>query len=101
MLLFYYIISFILHWAALSTYWDFITGKDNLYLHGFFVGLSTIPYMFLGIPLYLIIIRSIVLAISFGLINKYANKWTIPHSDDLEELSRGGLLIITLPILLI
>jgi hypothetical protein len=70
-------------------------GKDNFYMHGFFVGLSTIPCMVLGISLYAILIYSLVLAITMGLWSKW---W---KNDVVEETGRGSLIILTLPLLLL
>jgi hypothetical protein len=94
--------AFLLMFGSLTTYWDWLfKDKDNLYFHGIGVGLAAFPLIWCGIPWYGIIGRTILLSLSFGLINKYVNKWLIPHSDEVEEYSRGGLIILSLPILLL
>jgi hypothetical protein len=83
--------------AALSTYWDevpFNKGKDSFWMHGFFVGLSTIPCMFLGIKLYSVLIYTFALCLSMGFVShktKIVPKW--------NELIRGALIVAFLPLL--
>lgn len=36
-------LSFGLMFGALTTYWDFLFGEDNFFMHGFAIGLSLIP----------------------------------------------------------
>lgn|SRR3990167_2832006 len=96
-----YLLTYGLMFASLTTYYDTIFGKDNFYAHGAGIGFACLPLMWVGISWYGIISRSIFLALSFGLLNKYVNKWQIKHSDDIEEYSRGALIILTTPILLI
>jgi hypothetical protein len=93
--------AFLLMFGSLTTYYDSIFGKDNFYAHGAGVGLAMFPLIWCGFSWYGIIGRTVFLALSFGLINKYVNKWLIPHSDEVEEYSRGGLIILSLPILLL
>lgn len=93
-----YFITFLFMFGALTTYWDFVPfnkGKDNFYMHGFFVGLSTIPCMLLGIHLYSVLIYSVSLAVLMGL---WCKLWT---NDIVEEVGRGALIILTLPLLLL
>lgn len=102
MLLFYprmewfvYLISFGLTWGALSTYHDYINGKDNFWLHGLGVALAFVPFSMdvdwiLGLAL-----RCLALAILMG-------AWcAIFKNDWIEELGRGAFIIATLLILLI
>jgi hypothetical protein len=93
-----YLLCFGLSWGALSTYWK-KKGTDakwwNWFLHGFFVGLAAIPCMFLGVKLYIIIIRAVILGLAMMV-------WS-EKIDDVtwEESGRGALIILTLPIILI
>jgi hypothetical protein len=88
--------------GALTSYWDFLfKGKDNFYFHGFMIGLGAFPLYWYGSHWYFILLRAILLAISFGLLNWYVNKKAVPHSDDIEEFSRGALIALTIPLLLI
>ena len=66
------ILHFGLLFAALTTYYDSIFGKDNFYAHGAGIGLAVIPLLWCNVR-YAIIGRVILLALSFGLINKYVN----------------------------
>ena len=90
-----YAIVFGLSWGFLSTYWDFITSNDNFYLHGLGCGLAFIPLYWAGLSWWLIGIRAIILAVSMGLWSK-AIGWDVA-----EEMGRGGILVLTLPILLL
>ena len=83
--------------GMLTTYWDFLfKGKDNFYMHGFMCGVA---YMFYGIAhpelLLWLGIRAIVMGVFMGV-------WCKIFSNDLvEEFGRGGIIIATLPLLLI
>ena len=97
-----YLLVYILTGFALTTYYDSLFGgKDNFYMAGAGIGLSYFPLIFAGLNWYAILGRAIFLALSFGLINKYVNKWQIPNSDNVEEYSRGFLIIISLFIFII
>lgn len=90
--------------AALTTYWDFVPfnhGEDNLYMHGAFIGLACFPLCFVGVQWWAMIVRLCILGIGMGQLNYWANKKHWPYSDWIEELSRGALIVATLPILLI
>jgi len=41
---FIHLICFVLLFGALTTYWDFINGDDNFWLHGFACGVAYMPY---------------------------------------------------------
>ena len=87
--------SYGLMFGSLTTYWDFITGKDNFYLHGLFCGLAFIPLHWTGLSWWVIGIRAIVCAIGMGL-------WSAWQGNDIkEEFGRGFILTVTIPLLLI
>jgi hypothetical protein len=91
-----YLISFLLTWAALTTYWK-KKGTDarwwNWFLHGFMIGLSSIPLAWIGIAWWLILIRAVVLGITMMI-------WSDLNDNAVkEELGRGALIVLTLPIL--
>ena len=90
----------VLFYGALTTYWDFMFNDvDNFYMHGFICGIAMLPLILGGFDWKFILIRAIILGMSMGLLNKYANKWHWKNSVTIEECSRGALLIITLTIL--
>ena len=93
-----YIIVYGLSWAAMTTYWDWLFKEDNFYMHGGMLGLAALP-LCVEVPLGLILFRAIILALSFGLINKYVNKWQLPNADDIEEVSRGVIYSATTALL--
>ena len=86
--------AFILLFAALTTYWDFIFKKDNFFAHGFVIGLAYLPYAIATGNWPAFIVRAITLAVFMGLWCKYFD------NDDVEELGRGAIIIATLPFLL-
>lgn len=94
-----YLLCFGALFGALTTYWDFLFGYDNFYMHGFMIGIASFPLIAIGVVWWDILIRAVVLGLSMGLINKYVNKWGWKHSDWIEECSRGCLIILTIPIL--
>jgi len=80
--------------AALTTYLDSIFGYDNFWAAGFLVGLGAIPFMFAGMVWWIILARAILLGILWGgWCNIFSNDWV-------EELGRGGLIALTLFLLL-
>ncbi len=83
-------ISFGLLWASLSSYWDWMFGYDNHYMHGFMCGFSLLPLVIWGsLGLIPFLIQSVVLGLSMGLWSKYNGNATK------EELGRGFLLTIS------
>jgi hypothetical protein len=97
-----YLPAILLTGGALTTYWDkLFADKDNFYMHGLMVGLGAFPFIWAGLHWWMILIRAILLGLSMGLINKYANKWHLPFSDWIEEISRGMLILGTTYLLLI
>ena len=85
-----YAISFLLTFGALTTYWHF-----KWFWHGFFIGLAMIPFAWVGIAWWLILIRAVIL----GVLMKW---WSDREDNDVkEEFGRGVLIVLTLPILII
>lgn len=92
---YWHLIAFGLMWGSLTTYWDFINGDDNFWLHGFGVGMAYLPYCLDADLILGGILRAIALAILMG-------AWcAIFNNDWVEELGRGAFIVATLPILLI
>ena len=83
-----WVLAFGLHWASLSTYWDFLFGFDNHWFHGFMIGMSMLPIAFFWNPVGLGV-RALALAILMGGISKAtANDW-------IEEMGRGLVMPLT------
>lgn len=80
--------------GMLTTYWDWINGKDNFWLSGFMVGMAFMFLIPLGVAWYLILIRSIVLAVLWGVNNLICNRYTT--KDGVEEFVRYGVLPLTM-----
>lgn len=88
-----HIISFILCFVALTTYWDSILGGDNFYVHGAGIGLA---YAFYG-NLPVLILRIIILSLFMGTINYLVNEKHLPIGGACgEEMSRGAAMQATL-----
>jgi hypothetical protein len=82
------LLFYILSGAALSTYWDFLFGYDNYWVHGFFCGLAGVPLIWAGIPWPLIVGRLIICTVGMGLWSKLVGK------DYVEEMGRGVFFIL-------
>lgn len=74
--------------ASLSTYWDFLFGYDNYYFSGFVAGISCFLLAFCGIPWWVILIRGIFMAVSWGLWCKFQT------NDVKSEMGRGVFLVL-------
>jgi hypothetical protein len=71
--------------GAFSTYWDWINGKDNFWLHGFFVGLSIFPFVFFGLAWWIVLLQAVVSAVAMGV-------WSLLIGTDyVEEMGRGAI----------
>ena len=93
-----YCLSFILSWAALSTYYDKLTRlwrknedeyAENWFLHGFFIGLAFLPLIFFGLSWWIILLRSIILGVIMMCISVLSKKVFV------EEFGRGVAIILT------
>jgi hypothetical protein len=92
---YWYLLSFGAMWGALSTYWDFINGEDNFWLHGFGIGLALLPIAIGSGHWFGFGVRAVALAVLVG-------TWcAIFKNDWVEECGRGAFIVLTLPILLI
>jgi hypothetical protein len=85
-----------LTYGAITTYWDWLfNNKDNFYMHGFMIGLTSFPLVFIGIHWYSVLINSIVSSVLMGwLCSRTGKVW-------IEENGRGFIIIITRTLLLI
>jgi hypothetical protein len=67
-----YLAVFGLSWAAFSTYWDWLFDNiDNFWFSGFVVGLALFPAIWLGVPVWFIILRAVILCVAWGSLNKW------------------------------
>jgi hypothetical protein len=73
--------------GALSTYWDWINGDDNFYLHGFFCGLAAFP-LIVFIPWWILTVRLLICTVGMGLWSKWIKV------DWQQEMGKGILFII-------
>jgi hypothetical protein len=83
----------------IRTYWDFINGKDNMYLHGIGIGLSMLPLAWYGVAWLNIVAYTAIVAFSVGVLNTICTRITIKHSVWVEELYRGWIIVFALNIL--
>lgn len=93
-----YLISGALMYGAMTTYWDEISfnkGKDNFFMHGFFIAAALLPFVIISKEWSGYFLRIAVLSIIMGL-------WCETFSDvDVEEYGRGFLIGLTLPLMLV
>ena len=107
-----YLISGILMYGALTTYWDeakyinWMYPEDSFYLHGFFIALALAPVLLKG-NLLGFLLRCVILSIMMGvwchvLPKSKTEKIKMFFSNDYsQELFRGFAIIISLLLLLI
>ena len=87
-----YLAVFGLSWCAFSTYWDTIFGYDNLWFSGLMVGLALFPAYWLGVPWYVLLIRTVVLCLVWGCLNKFLpNRVFLWRRDVAEEFCRYAI----------
>ncbi len=97
-----YISVYILTALSLTTYWSFLFKEDNLWFSGFMCGLALLPLVFVGIYIWAIILRAIIIGVIWGCLNKYLPSAGIAgdkrillwRRDIVEEFSRYASLII-------
>lgn len=85
-----YLLIFGLHWAAYSTYWDWLFGYDNFWFSGFMVGCALFPACLI-IPWiwWIITIHAILLGAYWGCLHKFMKKQFLAWTGDVaEELLR-------------
>lgn len=110
-LLFMFIISVLLLWASLSTYWDFLNNPEKeddktWAVTGFFYGLSALPFTlytkkYVGFYLRIFILLSFMpLWARFrpNQLRLFNHTW---DGAQIEEFGRGVILTLTTPLLLI
>jgi len=90
-----HIISFILLFASLTTYWDFLFGYDNHYAHGFMCAFAYLFYalatgMWIGF-----VLRCVAMTLWMGIVSAKST------DDVVEETNRGASIVATLPLMLI
>lgn len=90
------LLAYIATGGALSTYWDKTFGFDNLYFSGFMVGVALFPLLFFGFNIVDIGSRACALAIIWGGLNLFVNKFKVKKSDFIEEYTRGATLVLTM-----
>lgn len=92
-----YFITFMLHWGAYSTYYDSIFKFDNFWFSGFMIGMAIFPLIFIYKTIPFFIVRSLLLALIWGLLNKYLPNYIfcLIRKDIAEEFLRYFSVIIT------
>jgi hypothetical protein len=95
-----YLLTYILMGGAFTTYWDWLfNNKDNLFMSGFMVGLSTIPLEAIGIHRYSVLIYSVLLMVIWGSIEKWFPKLWFKDIGTPREFLRYMSVILTIPLL--
>lgn len=89
-----------LMFGALTTYWSrLFENEDNFFMHGFMIGCAYLPYALTAGIWGGVFVRAFILSLFMGGLNWAVHKFNIPHSDWIEELSRGAVIILTLGLL--
>jgi len=83
-----YLLTFLLSFGALTTYYDWLFGYDNYYAHGLGCGLAGISLVWADVPLWIILARLTLCTIGMGLWSKYTK------NDVVEEIGRGVFFIL-------
>lgn len=90
--------------ASISTYWDFLFGYDNFWMHGFMLGMAGIPIAIVTGHWWMMLIRSLLLSL-------WMEGWHLHHPKkvrlfnvewngaQVEEFGRYAMLTLTLPML--
>lgn len=87
---FAYLLTLLLTWGALSTYWDRVFGYDNLFFSGLMVGVAAVPLMFISpVFVWLVPVRAVILAITWHLLNmRLPDRVLLWRRDVAEEFLR-------------
>jgi len=88
-------ISMGLLFAALTTYWDWLFGWDNHWMHGFACGIAYFPYAIVCGSWWGWGLRCLAVAMLMGGISVSSK------NDIVEEVGRGSVIPLTLPLLFI
>lgn len=83
-----YLIYYGLCGLFFSTYWDWLFGYDNYYMHGFGLSLATIPLFWCGVPWYILVIHAVICTVGMGVWSSLIN------TDYIEEYGRGAFFIL-------
>ena len=89
-----------LTFLALTTYYDRIFGYDNFYIHGLMIGLAALPLSFVGISGWQVVYRAVLLGLFMGALNWWVHEHKIKNSDWVEEIGRGAIITLTIPLLM-
>jgi len=92
-----HLLAFLTLFGMLTTYWDWMfKGKDNFWMHGFMCGAAYLWYGIAAPELWLWLgVRALLMAVFMGV-------WCLVFSNDIvEEGGRGGIIIASLPLLLL
>jgi hypothetical protein len=85
--------------GLIRTYWDFITGEDNLWLHGAGIGICMTPLCWDGVSWVAVVAYTAILAVTMGALNTFCTRVTVPFAVWIEELFRGAVIIAAIPVL--
>lgn len=83
-----YLLCFGMSWGMLTTYWDWLFGYDNFYMHGFGCGVAAFWLAFCGIPLSVLFAHLIICTLGMGLWSQFIG------TDYIEEYGRGVFFIL-------
>jgi hypothetical protein len=85
--------------GMIRTYWDFLTGEDNLWLAGAGIGICMTPLCWDGVSWMGVLAYTAILSVTMGGLNTFCARVTVPGAVWIEELFRGAVLIAAIPVL--
>lgn len=95
-----HVISAILLFITLTTYWDkYFNDTDNFWMHGFMCAFAYLPYAIVNDNWEGFLFRCIALSLLMGFWSNHI-KWR-KYDDIIDEMGRGFFICATLPLLLI
>ena len=91
------LLSALLVLCFIRTYWDFVyKNHDNMYLHGFGIGISMIPLAWSGVAWLNIVAYTSIVALSVGVLNTICTRYCVKYSVWIEECFRGAVIVLAL-----
>jgi hypothetical protein len=85
--------------GMIRTYWDFLTGEDNLWLAGAGIGICMTPLCWDGVSWMGVLAYTAILSVTMGGLNTFCTRVTVPFAVWIEELFRGLVIIAAIPVL--
>ena len=93
------LLSYLLLGVSLTTYYDELFGFDNMGFHLFVACMAYFPYVIYTGHWWLFGVRALICGFVAWFLNWQLGQKGVKYSDIIEEMMRGFILIITLPMI--